>query len=146
MPKILVRTTIFARFQPDQKTQVIKGLQELDYVVAMVGDGANDCGALKAAHVGVSLSQAEASVAAPFTSATENISCLKHLMLEGRCALVTSFAVFKYMALYSLIQFITILILYKVSLKLFFPTGNKVINNEVLYSLGNNNSSRRIFM
>jgi P-type E1-E2 ATPase len=34
----------------------------------MVGDGANDCGALKAAHVGISLSEAEASVAAPFTS------------------------------------------------------------------------------
>ena len=31
-------------------------------------DGANDCGALKAAHVGISLSEAEASVAAPFTS------------------------------------------------------------------------------
>ncbi|CAG9864440.1 unnamed protein product [Phyllotreta striolata] len=113
IPSLLVKTTIFARFQPDQKTQLITSLQGLDYVVSMVGDGANDCGALKAAHVGVSLSQAEASVAAPFTSAIPNISCLVHLMLEGRCALVTSFAIFKYMALYSLIQFFTVLILYK---------------------------------
>ena len=37
----------------------------------MVGDGANDCGALKSAHVGISLSEAEASVAAPFTSRFE---------------------------------------------------------------------------
>ncbi|XP_049825460.1 polyamine-transporting ATPase 13A3-like [Aethina tumida] len=112
IPQILTRTTIFARFQPDQKAQLIKAFQKMDYVVSMVGDGANDCGALKAAHIGVSLSQAEASVAAPFTSSINDISCLIHLMLEGRCALVTSFAIFKYMALYSLIQFITILILY----------------------------------
>ena len=71
--------------------------------------------ALKAAHIGVSLSEAEPSVAAPFTSAVSNITCILKLIQEGRCALVTSFGVFKYMALYSLIQFVTVLILYRVS-------------------------------
>jgi len=33
---------------------------------------------------------------------------------EGRAALVTSFGVFKYMALYSIVQFISIMILYSV--------------------------------
>lgn len=112
LPKILARGTIFARFGPDQKSQLVMSLQQLDYIVAMCGDGANDCGALKAAHIGISLSEAEASVAAPFTSKLQNISCVKHLALEGRCALVTSFGIFKYMMLYSLIQFCTILILY----------------------------------
>lgn len=41
---LLVRTTVFARFQPDQKTQLVTSFQKLDYVVTMVGDGANDCG------------------------------------------------------------------------------------------------------
>lgn len=41
-----MRTTIFARFQPDQKTQLVSSLQKLDYVVSMVGDGANDCGVI----------------------------------------------------------------------------------------------------
>lgn len=104
---------VFARMSPSHKTQIIQCLQSLDYIVAMVGDGANDCGALKAAHIGISLSQAEASIAAPFTSCTPNISCVLELVREGRCALVTSFGLFKYMALYSLVQFTTVIILYQ---------------------------------
>lgn len=42
--RLIVRSTIFARFQPDQKTQLITHYQNLDYIVTMVGDGANDCG------------------------------------------------------------------------------------------------------
>ena len=90
------------------------------YCVGMCGDGANDCGALKTAHVGISLSEAEASVASPFTSRTANIECVPTVIREGRAALVTSFGVFKYMALYSLIQFTSVLILYSVSFYLAF--------------------------
>ena len=57
----------------------------------MCGDGANDCGALKTADVGISLSEAEASIAAPFTSKVQNISCVIKLFREGRASLVTSF-------------------------------------------------------
>lgn len=35
---------------------------------------------------------------------------------EGRCSLITSFSLFRYMALYSLVQFCSVLILYTVSL------------------------------
>uniref|UniRef100_A0AAX7SZW7 Cation-transporting P-type ATPase N-terminal domain-containing protein n=1 Tax=Astatotilapia calliptera TaxID=8154 RepID=A0AAX7SZW7_ASTCA len=114
LPKVLMRATIFARMAPDQKTQLVKELQKLNYRVGMCGDGANDCGALRAADVGVSLSEAEASVASPFTSKTENISCVPLLIREGRCSLVTSFSLFRYMALYSLIQFCSVIILYTV--------------------------------
>ncbi|XP_051981037.1 cation-transporting ATPase 13A2 isoform X1 [Xyrauchen texanus] len=112
LPKILMRGTVYARMTPDQKTQLVKALQKLNYRVGMCGDGANDCGALRAADVGVSLSEAEASVASPFTSKSNNISCVPLLIKEGRCSLVTSFSLFKYMALYSLIQFASVLILY----------------------------------
>ncbi|XP_044066518.1 cation-transporting ATPase 13A2 isoform X6 [Siniperca chuatsi] len=112
LPKVLLRATVFARMTPDQKTQLVKELQKLNYRVGMCGDGANDCGALRAADVGVSLSEAEASVASPFTSKTENISCVPLLIREGRCSLVTSFSLFRYMALYSLIQLCSVLILY----------------------------------
>ncbi|XP_012945191.1 probable cation-transporting ATPase 13A3 [Aplysia californica] len=112
LPKICVEGTVFARMSPDQKCQLIEHLQKLDYMVGMCGDGANDCEALKAAHAGISLSEAEASVAAPFTSSVNNIECVVTAMREGRAALVTSFGCFKYMALYSFIQFVTVLILY----------------------------------
>jgi cation-transporting P-type ATPase 13A2 len=62
----------------------------------------------------VSLSEADASIAAPFTSRIANISCIPTLLREGRCAIVTSFQAFKYMAAYSLIQFSTVLILYSI--------------------------------
>ncbi|XP_028922035.1 polyamine-transporting ATPase 13A2 isoform X2 [Ornithorhynchus anatinus] len=118
LPKILLRGTVFARMTPDQKTQLMSCFQSLDYCVAMCGDGANDCGALKAADVGISLAEAEASVAAPFTSHLANIECVPRVIREGRCSLVTSFGVFKFMALYSLIQFMSVLLLYTINTNL----------------------------
>ncbi|KAL7423997.1 hypothetical protein Q5752_001582 [Cryptotrichosporon argae] len=110
--RMLVKGVIFARMSPDEKAELVERLQGLGYTVTFCGDGANDCGALKAADVGVSLSEAEASVAAPFTSRTPDISCVVEIIREGRAALVTSFSCFKYMALYSLIQFTTVTLLY----------------------------------
>ncbi|XP_041034671.1 probable cation-transporting ATPase 13A3 [Carcharodon carcharias] len=115
LPKVTLYGTVFARMSPDMKTKLIKSLQSLDYVVGMCGDGANDCGALKTAHVGISLSQLEASVASPFTSKLPTIECVPILIKEGRAALVTSFCAFKYMALYSMIQYVSVLILYYIS-------------------------------
>ncbi|XP_032719447.1 cation-transporting ATPase 13A2 isoform X4 [Lontra canadensis] len=112
LPKVLVQGTVFARMAPEQKTELVCELQKLQYCVGMCGDGANDCGALKAADVGISLSQAEASVVSPFTSSMASIECVPMVIREGRCSLDTSFSVFKYMALYSLTQFISVLILY----------------------------------
>ena len=113
---------------PDEKHELVEKFQSIDYCCGFCGDGANDCGALKAADVGISLSEAEASVAAPFTSRVFDISCVPEviryesshlyqtiadvLQSEGRAALVTSFCCFKYMSLYSAIQFTTVSFLY----------------------------------
>ncbi|XP_068890939.1 polyamine-transporting ATPase 13A2 isoform X2 [Aphelocoma coerulescens] len=118
LPRILLRATVFARMLPEQKAQLVSRLQELDYCVGMCGDGANDCGALRAADVGISLSEAEASVASPFTSRVATIECVPRVIREGRCSLVTSFGVFKYMALYSLVQFVSVLLLYTINTNL----------------------------
>ena len=47
LARILCRSTVLARMTPDQKTRLVEELQSLGFVVGMVGDGANDCGALK---------------------------------------------------------------------------------------------------
>ncbi|CAI9612182.1 unnamed protein product [Staurois parvus] len=96
LPKILLNGTIFARMIPKQKSNLIEELQKLDYFVGMCGDGANDCGALKISHAGISLSELEASVASPFTSKIPNIQCVPILIKEGRNTLVTTISVFKF--------------------------------------------------
>ncbi|KAK0626684.1 hypothetical protein B0T14DRAFT_421988 [Immersiella caudata] len=112
MRRMLVAGKVFARMSPDEKHELVEKLQSIDYCAGFCGDGANDCGALKAADVGISLSEAEASVAAPFTSRVFDITCVPEVIREGRAALVTSFSCFKYMSLYSAIQFTSVTFLY----------------------------------
>uniref|UniRef100_A0A672FZT2 ATPase 13A3 n=1 Tax=Salarias fasciatus TaxID=181472 RepID=A0A672FZT2_SALFA len=101
LQKLVLHGTVFARMAPDQKTQLIEALQGVDYFVGMCGDGANDCGVF-----------GSLCCLSPFTSRTPNISCVPSLIREGRAALITSFCVFKFMALYSIIQYISVTLLY----------------------------------
>jgi len=109
--KLLQNGYIYARMSPDHKTILVECLREEKFTVLMCGDGANDCGALRAADVGVSLSIEEASIAAHFTSKKPDISCLIKLLREGKASLVTSIQTFKYMMMYSFVQFIAVTLL-----------------------------------
>ncbi|XP_037081627.1 LOW QUALITY PROTEIN: probable cation-transporting ATPase 13A3 [Pollicipes pollicipes] len=82
---IVHRCRVFGRMAPQQKVQVIETLQDLGHQVGMCGDGCNDCGALRTAHAGLSLSPAEPSAAAPFTARTGSVACVPALICEGRC-------------------------------------------------------------
>ena len=89
---VLAKCQVFARMSPDDKAELVESLADnLDIHVGMCGDGANDCGALKTAAVGISLSEAEASIAAPFTSKVQDIRCVVTLLREGKAAMITSF-------------------------------------------------------
>lgn len=73
--KVLEFGKVYARMSPKQKSLLVEELQkETGEMVGMCGDGANDCAALKSADVGLSLSEAEASIVAPFTSKIQDIS------------------------------------------------------------------------
>ncbi|XP_063677534.1 polyamine-transporting ATPase 13A3-like isoform X1 [Bolinopsis microptera] len=122
---LLLKGKVFARMKPGKKQKLVEDLQKIGYTVSMCGDGANDCGALKSAHAGVSLSEAEASIAAPFTSANPSISCMIEILRQGRAALVTASVTFRFMAMYSMIQFITQLLHYSI--------GTNMTDSQFLY-------------
>merc|ERR1719310_1802728 len=89
--------------KPDDKIAVINLHQRLGNYVGMVGDGGNDCGALRAAHAGLALSEAEASIVAPFSSgADKSLFRVGEVIKEGRACVATNISMFYFYVAYGL--------------------------------------------
>ncbi|XP_063901419.1 polyamine-transporting ATPase 13A3-like [Zophobas morio] len=97
---MIFQIRVYARMSPDSKVYIVKAYRAAGLIVGMCGDGGNDCGALRAAHAGIALSDAEASMVSPFTSKAKTCSSAVDLVREGRAALHTSFAVYKFLICY----------------------------------------------
>lgn len=52
---ILRHAWVYARVSPKQKEDILLGLKDMGYYTLMAGDGTNDVGALKQAHIGIAL-------------------------------------------------------------------------------------------
>jgi magnesium-transporting ATPase (P-type) len=88
---------VVGRCTPRDKVSVVSEYVRSGHITLMSGDGGNDCGALKMAHVGVALSDAEASIVAPFTSLDKDIASVVAVVREGRCSLASALASYKFM-------------------------------------------------
>ncbi|WP_285485715.1 cation-translocating P-type ATPase [Amycolatopsis taiwanensis] len=85
--RLLSGADIIARVAPEQKLQVIQALATAGRVVAMVGDGANDAAAIRAADVGIGLAargSAAARNAADLVLTTGEVTELVDAVTEGR--------------------------------------------------------------
>jgi cation-transporting ATPase 13A3/4/5 len=101
---IFTHVRVFGRCNPSDKVSVVTTAVELGFKTLMCGDGQNDCGALKSAHVGIALSSSEASVVAPFTSLEKSITSVVDVLREGRCALSSAFKVYSFYIIYGQLE------------------------------------------
>ncbi|XP_025416038.1 manganese-transporting ATPase 13A1 isoform X1 [Sipha flava] len=162
LKKIIPHVCVFARVAPKEKEFIVVMLKELGYSTLMCGDGTNDVGALKHAHVGIAIlargkeksrvkkdmfankskkpgenvsnqmkrlmkeideesltvvKSGDASIAAPFTSRYSSVTCVCHVIKQGRCTLVTTLQMFKILALNALIAAYSQSVLYVKGIK-----------------------------
>lgn len=80
------KTTIFARFSPDQKNRVIMALRANGHVVGYMGDGINDAPSLQSADIGISVNSAVdvAKEASDIILTHKSLKELEEGVLEGR--------------------------------------------------------------
>lgn len=85
--RISSEVNVFARVTPQDKLRLVQSLQRQGELVSMTGDGANDAGALKAAHIGVAMGRKGTDVAkesARVVITDDNFASIVSGIEEGR--------------------------------------------------------------
>jgi cation-transporting ATPase E len=79
-------TNLLCRVKPEQKSVIVQTLQDDGHVVAMVGDGVNDVGALKQSDLGIAMGSGSPSTrsVARVVLLDNAFSAVPHILSEGR--------------------------------------------------------------
>lgn len=135
---LLKHCRVFARMKPADKKFVIVSLQAIQELngtnskVVFCGDGANDMAALSAATVGVSLCDAETTVAASIVSKMSLPTAVVEVLKEGRCCLITAYCLVNFNIMYAMIQLFMTCYLNNMGLK--FGDGMYIVQ-DLFFSL-----------
>ena len=125
---------IFFRMQPNDKVRLVNFLKtNPENIVAMCGDGANDCGALLCADVGFSINFRENSnITSHFYSKGESISCVAKILQNGRACLENTLIIIKFHSVFSVNQLLFYMLLRYKNILL---TNNQYLFNDLFVSL-----------
>lgn len=87
LQKVLLKTPVFARTNPQDKLRLVNLFKEMGYIVGVTGDGVNDTLALKRADVGIAMGQSGTDVAreaSDIVLTDDNFATLVNAVEEGR--------------------------------------------------------------
>ena len=117
---LLDRIAIYGRSKPHQKELTILKLREKYernyFTVGFVGDGSNDCKALNAANMGLSIGNSESSITASFSTNIPDIYPVNEIMLQGKFYLDNSVQVYKVSIFSGMVNMFAILLLGMINL------------------------------
>ena len=96
---ILDNVYVYGRAKPNHKELIIKEIRKQvekdDYTVGFVGDGANDCKALNAANLGLSIGNSESSITSSFSTTRDDIGSVMDIIIQGKFFLESSMQLYK---------------------------------------------------
>lgn len=117
---LLDRTLIYGRAQPQHKELVINKLrnryENYHYTVGFVGDGSNDCKALNAANLGLSIGDSESSITSSFSTNIDDIYPVMDIMVQGKFFLENCTQLYKIGIYSGLVEIFIIMLLGSVNL------------------------------